>query len=280
MHRLCIPQYLVYAQKSDNYFLSLNEGKLKDLLIEGPVYDSIGFYTANDEGMYVHAALINGDATLEGCYISGFRAPVRINSGTVTMTDSVFNGGIFANVYVYKATHLKLTNVTTIQYATGSFMGAGIYLEATAGNVQITAENLIQYNRYTQDELNNYLRNVSGMGSSSGSSFDSLLNPISSSNIKNFDALKYDDGTYHLGILVSNEGTKSGGSWLRPTYTWTDAAISGEIPGYVASQQCEVGNALITSSKGRLIAYGTTAFAQVLYTAENPYTADIFLASK
>ena len=83
-----------------------------------------------------------------------------------------------------------------------------------------------------------------------------------------------------MGILVSNEGTKSGGSWLRPTYTWTDAAISGEIPGYVASQQCEVGNALITSSKGRLIAYGTTAFAQALYTAENPYTADIFLASK
>ena len=159
-------------------------------------------------------------------------------------------------------------------------MGAGIYLEATAGNVKVTAENLTQYNRYTKDELNNYLRNVSSMGNDNESSYDDLLNPISSSNIKNFDALKYEDDTYHLGILVSNEGTKSGGSWLRPTYTWTDAAIEGEIPGYVASKQCEVGSALLPSSKGRLIAYGTTAFAQTLYTAENPYTADIYLASK
>lgn len=280
MHTIRIPEYLVFEVKKNNYFLNLRSGTLKDLLLEGPVYTNIDFYTSNKNGMYVHAVVASDDSTFDGCYLSGFRAPVRINDGTITMTDSVFKGGIFANVYVYKATELRLTDVTTIQYAEGSFIGAGIYLEATAGNVKVTAENLTQYNRYTKDELNNYLRNVSGMGNDNESSYDDLLNPISSSNIKNFDALKYEDDTYHLGILVSNEGTKSGGSWLRPTYTWTDAAIEGEIPGYVASKQCEVGSALLPSSKGRLIAYGTTAFAQTLYTAENPYTADIYLASK
>ena len=280
MHTVRIPEYLVFAVKKDNYFIQLSTGTLKDMLIEGPLYSMIDFYTTNKEGMYVHAVLINGDASLDGCYISGFRAPVRINSGKVTMKDSVFKGGIFANIYVYQADELVLTNVTTIQYEEGDFMGAGIYLEATAGKVKFTAENLKQYNRYTQEQLNNYLRNVSGMGNDSGSSFDELLNPISGSNIKKFGALKYDDGAYHLGILVSNEGTKSGGSWLRPTYTWTDAAVDGQIPGYVASEQCEVGMALLSGNKGRLVAYGTTAFTEPMYTAENPYTAETFLAGK
>jgi hypothetical protein len=150
-------------------------------------------------------------------------------------------------------------------------------VEATAGNVKVTAENLKQYNRYTQEELNNYMRVLSGMDTDSGESFDSMLNPITGSNISKFDALKYADGTYHLGILVSNKGEKSGGSWLRPTYTWTDADVTCEVSGYVASQQCEVGIVLV-SEKGRLVAYGTSSFEETLYTAENPYTAETFLA--
>jgi len=227
--------------------------------------------------MYVHGILVNGGCTIDGCYLSGFRAPVRINSGTLDVKDSVLKGGIFANIYVYKATELRFTNVTTVQYLESTVAGAGIYLEATAGNVKVTAENLTQYNRYTQEELNNYLRNVSGMGNDSGGSFDAMLNPITGSNISKFDALKYTDGTYHLGILVSNKGEKSGGSWLRPTYTWTDADVTCQIDGYVSSQQCEVGSVLV-SEKGRVVAYGTPSLAENLYTAENPYTAQTFLA--
>ena len=279
MHTIRIPEYLVFAQKKDNYFICVNGGTLQDLLMEGPVYSSIGFYTSNEKGMYVHGVVVNGDSSFTGCYLSGFRAPVRINNGTVTMTDSTFKGGIFANIYVYKAALLRFANVTTVQYAQGSVAGTGIYIEAEAGNVQITADNLTQYNRYTQEELNNYLRAVSGMGSDSDGAFDDLLNPITGSNIKKFDALKYTDGTYHLGILVSNKGTKSGGSWLRPTYSWTDAAISGELPGYVASKQCEVGSILVPE-KGRLVAYGTPAFTETMYSVSNPYTAATFLAGR
>lgn len=221
LHTIKFGTYLIKVEKQNSYFINGSGCTLTDLLIEGPKYDkaAYGYSSTNAKnGYYVFGAHISGNSTISNCYIAGFNAPIRVDNGTQTFTNTVLKGGALANIYVYNANELKLTNVTTIQYEeSGVALGAGIFVDNKASsNVVITANNLKQHNFYTESQI------------------ETITKVLSSLNFSTFDTSTFKDlksgNTYHCAIIVWNEGEVSGFST-----NWSNASVNGTPNGYISA---------------------------------------------
>jgi len=192
---------------SENYIIGLAGANLDNVKIVGKVYTEYGAQAAND---YNRALIIStGNSTITNCYLSNTAAPVRINSGNLTITGSTLKGGNFANIDV-RSGHLILDSVTTINQALGNdkaaddstVIGLGIvvyYETVNTSATSITVKNgLKQYNHISSDdEFSNTYANqfVSGM-------FDSANS-----------ALQYSDGSttwVNTGVILMTDVNVNG----------------------------------------------------------------------
>ena len=155
-------------QAAINYFITVDGGTIDNLILVGPDYGETVSITgslpistflgtselgdAKSKGTHV-AAVIAKNATIKNSFISGFRAPVTANGGTVTITNTVLNKGNYANIDVAHATTLNLTNVTTIQYKTNNNIGAGIAFKYNSKTSTVSATGLNQLNYYTEADV-------------------------------------------------------------------------------------------------------------------------------
>lgn len=73
------------------------DGTIKDTKIVANVYNTFAFSAADDYGS--SAIVARKGAVIENCYVSGARSPLR-TTGDVTVKNSVFYGGIFANINI------------------------------------------------------------------------------------------------------------------------------------------------------------------------------------
>lgn len=143
-------------------FITMSSGTMNNVIIDGPVYPhlvmSSGKYTVGgvfgyggteySTTYFCHGVVVSGTSKINGSYISGFRAPVRITSGTLTLDGSVLEGGVYASLLVYQATSVTLNNSKIIQNIDGyeatftgadgktynKVIGAGVFLETTANS--------------------------------------------------------------------------------------------------------------------------------------------------
>ncbi len=166
---------------SENYIIGLAGANLDNVKIVGKVYTEYGAMASND---YNRALVIStGNSTITNCYLSNTAAPIRINSGSLTVKDSTLKGGNFANIDV-RSGHLTLDNVTTINQALGNdkaedgstVIGLGIvvyYEMVNTSATSITVKNgLTQHNNISSDDTfsNEYAKQfVTAMFGSSNS---------------------------------------------------------------------------------------------------------------
>ena len=152
-----------YTSTAGNNFITLTNGHLKEFILNGPTFDKVVMSGNKDTGKFVHGVLSTDTSTIENCYLYGFRAPIRINSGNLTIKGSIIEGGAYANIIIYKADSLTLDNSKTIQKGSGYkvtvgteldyIIGLGVFIETNeADGCLITMKNgSVQYNWVTQE---------------------------------------------------------------------------------------------------------------------------------
>ena len=175
-------QYLNNGLKQGVVTVSEN-GTLDNLRIVASIYPyALLYYGTNSLGeaaqdfpvtsgdnhyMYqLSAVLAKDNATISNCYIYGGRNNIFMNTGNVTVTDTVLECGIVANVQIQSnASHtITFNNVTTIQYQVNPtigdtskvMLGAGILVGPdTTENPKIVLNGSFkQYNWVTSDDAN------------------------------------------------------------------------------------------------------------------------------
>ena len=166
-------EYTGYA--SAYYCLIDLAGKLNNVYIDGPTYDTAQYNFANyvdvngkqysRANCYVAGVNAKDNAEIINSYLSGFRNPVQVSgstSTTVTLKNTTLYGGALANLAAVGG-NLKLDNVTTVQDAGNSAIskiGAGILVEKdnalTSDRVDVDIEivnSLKQYNWFCEDYI-------------------------------------------------------------------------------------------------------------------------------
>ena len=175
-------QYLNNGLKQGVINVSEN-GTLDNLRIEAPIYpNAYMYYGKTSLGDYVQggpssvegdktryhyqlsAVAASGNATISNCYIYGGRNNVFVNTGDVTIKDTILECGTVANVQIQSnASHtITLEDVTTIQYqvhptigdTSKVMLGAGILVGPdTEENPKIVLNgDFKQYNWVTADD--------------------------------------------------------------------------------------------------------------------------------
>ena len=107
-----------------------------------------------------------GSATISNCYIYGGRTNIYVNTGNVTIKDSILECGVVANVQIQSTNEYTVTleNLTTIQYRVNAtigdtskvMLGAGVLVgpETTSNPKIILNGNFKQYNWVNEDDKN------------------------------------------------------------------------------------------------------------------------------
>ncbi len=148
-------------------YITMNNGNLDNVRIEGPVYPVMNIYQSQSinnetqkEEYFYNSILINGgNCTISNSYISGSRTAVCIRGGNnVVVENTTLSGGAFANMQVAGVNSLVLRNLTTVQedvtdtYGKGvTAHGMGIYVDSSVANITIEGS-LDQYNWLSYDQ--------------------------------------------------------------------------------------------------------------------------------
>ena len=155
---------LFRADYPTNYIIGARGGRVERVIINGPDYGrTVAVTQVNSTAMGTHVSGIkawNG-ATVESCFISGFRQPLTVTydknaegEAKVTVKDTTLHRGNFANLNVEAQITLKLDNVTTIQYEVNDSIGSSIvFRQAAAGSIVEITNGLKQQNYITKDQI-------------------------------------------------------------------------------------------------------------------------------
>lgn len=229
MNTITFGKYLIKKASKNHYFIRLGGGTVRDLLIIGPEYDELSMYSEGDSGKFVHAILMASDtSSLINSYVSGFRAPVRVDKGTAVIDGTTLMGGVMANVYVYDATEIKLNNATTIQRPNEhDLVGLGICFDKdTADTILTVTGEFDQHNLVNEKEA----EKVAGaMGVNR-----LLQSTVAYTMLKMTSCVHKMDGAdyFHAGVFVSPGVSLSSASTLPENYTDAQAIGSGfSMPG-------------------------------------------------
>ena len=151
-------------------YITLNNGNLDNVRIEGPVYPEMYIYRdqakitdTNDPNYsadqaavryFINAVLINGgNVTISNSYISGARTALCIRGGNnVVIENTTLYGGSYANMQIAGASTVTLRDLTTVQvdvadsYGKGkNAHGLGIAVDSAVVDIYIEGE-LKQHN--------------------------------------------------------------------------------------------------------------------------------------
>ena len=122
-----------------DYFINLTNGTIDNVYIDGPIYPEFE-YESSTLGYHVSGVKVTGTATIQNSYIAGFRQPISVDAGNLTLKNSTLYGGNYANLNLIKGT-LTLEDVTTVQPKDGiadtfskgkNVIGLGIVVEDDA----------------------------------------------------------------------------------------------------------------------------------------------------
>ena len=216
-------QYLNNGLKQGVVTVSEN-GTLDNLRIKATIYPVAYMYygdavigdavkdgpssTEGDKIRYhyqLSAVAASGNATISNCYIYGGRNNIFVNTGDVTIKDTILECGVVANIQIQSnASHtITLENVTTIQYQVNAtivdtskvMLGAGILVgPETTDNPKIVLNGSFkQYNWVNTDDANAVSGQVAQMiinGALDATDYNHIINGKTASN---------------LGIIYMNE---------------------------------------------------------------------------
>ena len=162
-----------------------NGGTLDNLHIKAPIYPTaFMYYGTTQMGDYVQqssnprevegdktryyyqlsAVATYGEATISNCYIYGGRTNIYVNTGNVTIKDTILECGVVSNVQIQSTSDYTVTleNLTTIQYRVNAtigdtskvMLGTGILVgpETTSNPTIVLNGNLKQYNWVTAED--------------------------------------------------------------------------------------------------------------------------------
>lgn len=87
-------------------------GKLQDARVLGAIYSKFAFTVDSPFGA---STVSSNGGTIENCYITHGRSPLRVDGGTVTVEDTVFFGGRYSNIDIVGGTLKIKGKVTTVQ---------------------------------------------------------------------------------------------------------------------------------------------------------------------
>lgn len=185
--------FTISAKKFYDYEASVSDGysfikttansTINHLILDGPVYPEIASPNAN----YFCFGIITEGAgnVINNSYLFGFLSPVRVHGNvTITINNTVLEGGTWSNLWINTANEVNLNNVTTIQnHITGykptldvgekfdeanmKILGMGIYInddlaDRTTDESADTVEITINLNSVTQ--YNWVSQNMTGFG--------------------------------------------------------------------------------------------------------------------
>ena len=130
-------------------------GTIKDTMIVGNIYSSFAFSVGDNEGSSAVCA-IGGKAVIDSCYISGCRSPLRVESN-VSVKDTVFYGGRYANIDIISGTLTIQGEVITVNQLVDGALGTGItvWYSSSPDTAKIQVEegaNLKQYNFISEND--------------------------------------------------------------------------------------------------------------------------------
>ncbi len=150
---------------------------------------------------------LSGNGTVSNCYIYGGRNNIFVNTGDVTIKDTILECGTVANMQIQSndSHTITLKNVTTIQYLVDSnvsgttsvkMLGAGILVgpETTTNPTIVLNGNFKQYNWVNADDKSNVSSEVAQMiieGALDATKYNHTINGTTSSNL----GIIYMDGT-------------------------------------------------------------------------------------
>ena len=158
-------------------YITINDGNLDNVRIEGPVYPVMNIYqsqaqnsTTDKEEYFYNSILINGgNCTISNSYISGSRTAICIRGGNnVTIDNTTLSGGAVANMEIAGVNTVTLRNLTTVQTdETDSYgqnvttHGMGIYVSNGTSKIIIEGE-LTQRNWVSNAQWNNLVGSYAG----------------------------------------------------------------------------------------------------------------------
>ena len=165
--RIDVSFFKIYAANT-NTFIRTEGGKIEQLILVGPDYGNDVAITGQmdlpilgeigdgyKKGTHVSAVAAK-NAIIRDSFISGFRAPVTANGGTLKIYNTTLNRGNYANIDVAHGTTMYLDGVTTIQYhGEGGNIAAGIAFKYNSNTSKLIATNLTQHNYYTKTDIQN-----------------------------------------------------------------------------------------------------------------------------
>ena len=261
-------QYLRNGLKQGVVTVSEN-GTLDNLKIKASIYPSafmyygptqLGEYVQQDsnptdiEGIRYYyqlsAVAVSGNATISNCYIYGGRTNIFVNTGDVTIKDTILECGTVANVQIQSnASHtITLENVTTIQYQVNPtldnpetskddtqnvMLGAGILVgPETSENPKIVLNGEFkQYNWVTADDENAVSTDTTKMiinGALNKTAYNHTVNGKTASNL----------GIIYMNTYTASVENKTGLPYVLGNVTLTaNIGISASVDGQVYSVQ-------------------------------------------
>ena len=261
-------QYLRNGLKQGVVTVSEN-GTLDNLRIKASIYPSAFMYYGTTQlGEYVQqssnptdtegiryyyqlsAVAASGNATISNCYIYGGRTNIYVNTGDVTIKDTILECGTVANMQIQSnASHaITLENVTTIQYQVNPtldnpntsndetknvMLGAGVIVgpETTENPKIVLQGDFKQYNWVTAEDANATSSDTTKMiinGALNSKAYNHTVNGKTASN---------------LGIIYMNEyevkvENKTDLPYVLGNVTLTaNIGISASVDGQVYSVQ-------------------------------------------
>ncbi len=149
-----------------NAYLYYSSASIGQAVTSGPSETDTSDTTKIRYYYQLSAVAASGNATISNCYIYGGRNNIFVNTGDVTVKDTVLENGVVANMQIQSnSSHtVTLDNLTTIQYQTNStvvdttkvMMGAGIIVgpETNDNPAIVLNGELKQYNWVTADDKN------------------------------------------------------------------------------------------------------------------------------
>ncbi|MBE6944254.1 MAG: hypothetical protein E7453_08405 [Ruminococcaceae bacterium] len=256
--KISVPTYIIKAEQN-NFFIAVSGGKLQDVVIEGPSYGTNVSVLRSDgleNGTFVSGVEASG-VTVSNSYISGFRQPLRVNGGNVTIQNSTLCGGNIANIYVHANASFKLTNVKTIQFEKNGAIGMGIFLNNAATKTTFQVSKLTQYNYLTKAQVEAFVkRAVGNVGA---------LVSIKDDDLQKIGSIKHGN-SYHCGIILcgdANQMSNITGGNIKDVYVRTQTIEKGtwKLKSYIAF-------------------YGQPTCKSCSHSKVTNYNADDFLDSK
>ena len=216
--------------------ISISSGTIEKLVINGPVYPAawtsagINKGSSNGNGKNIASGIImTGTATLKDSYVSGFSSPIRVNGGTVTLQNSVLDGGAKANLYANSATmSIDFIDMTTIQRrggyksttGSGTVLGSSLYIDEKAVATITFSGDTRQYNWVTKSD---------------GSSFSGQVKTVINTIFATIGGCGEDKDDYKYAQWIHNIGgtdyVNMGIAKEKNTSNWTVNPFEGAYAG-------------------------------------------------